>query len=421
MIKKGWDNFFTEIAFIKKLIIQEGYMSFIYRRITSGLLILFFLFAFIKPNSVTASPGLVTITGTIKFQPRNWNSTSQNYLLSQDLAIQLYQYTGGVPILIDSTNTDSFGKYTFASKPIQNLTIFLKVWTQYPVNTLIPENSVMDTHTNIFNFPSDNTYLPNTGQYTKDFTITDQWPGYEALWIFQDLRNTWHYFYNTYYKNGNPYDSGIANVIWEPGVNGYMGINSSYTTPVYIFIADNSKNSMDVVVHEDAHKVMINANGYWYVDSNCFQHSIPRASDFKCAWAEGWADFLPLVVNNDQCYNFGKDKCQGTADQDYYNLELHSRMDNWNDFNWGESVEGRVAGALYDLYDSNNEGMDRIFRGITPIANYALKNPPIQTFQDFWNLWKANEPDTFLSGLTLYWNTIMYININQIYLPRVNK
>lgn len=155
--------------------------------------------------------------------------------------------------------------------------------------------------------------------------------------------------------------------------------------------------------------------------SLCFQHYISRASDFKCAWAEGWADFLPLAVNNDQCYNYSNDKCKGTADQDYYNLELHSRIDNWNDFNWGESVEGRVAGALYDLYDSNNEGMDQIFRGITPIANYALGNPPIQTFQDFWNLWKVNEPDTFLSGLTLYWNTIMVININQIYLPRVNK
>jgi hypothetical protein len=144
----------------------------------------------------------------------------------------------------------------------------------------------------------------------------------------------------------------------------------------------------------------------------------------NCAWTEGWANFFLLAVNGDQCYNFGPNPCQGTADTDYYNLEAHSRADRDQvKFPWGDTVEGRVAGALYDLYDSNNEGFDRISTNFYHIAYFALGGTQITSFYDFWsNHWKFNSgQNPFLSGLTLWWNTIGYINVRQINLPIVIK
>jgi hypothetical protein len=86
-------------------------------------------------------------------------------------------------------------------------------------------------------------------------------------------------------------------------------------------------------------------------------------------------------------------------------------------------VEGRVAGALYDLYDSNNEGFDRISTDFYPIAYFVLGGTRITTFYDFWsNHWEFNSgQNPFLSGLTLWWNTVGYINVRQIDLPTVMK
>ena len=105
-------------------------------------------------------------------------------------------------------------------------------------------------------------------------------------------------------------------------------------------------------------------------------------------------------------------------------LEVHSRADNLAlfNFNWGPAVEGRVAAALYDLYDSNNESYDWVSAGFPPIAHIALGTSQLSTFQDFWNAWNAAYPQiSFPSKVTLWWNTINYGNIQQLFLPVIKN
>jgi hypothetical protein len=178
---------------------------------------------------------------------------------------------------------------------------------------------------------------------------------------------------------------------------------------------------MDTVIHESGHMYMVNANNWWY--TGCPTHYMFISSNINCAWSEGWADFLPLAVNGDQCYNFATvNPCAGVPDQNFYNLEVHGRADNQLQFAWGDNVEGRVASALYDLNDINNDGFDRISTGFYPIAHIALGGTQTTTFQDFWNSWNnSSGQNSFLTGLTLWWNTIPYVNIRQIDLPIVVK
>lgn len=94
-----------------------------------------------------------------------------------------------------------------------------------------------------------------------------------------------------------------------------------------------------------------------------------------CAWSEGWADFLPLLVNNDPCFEWARGPC-GAGGGAFENLEVRSRNDMPPAFPWGDRVEGRIAGALYDLFDNNNEGFDSAAFGFDPIAAIVLDPSP---------------------------------------------
>lgn len=388
---------------------------------------------------VEASYGDVVISGQVTYQPRNWNAQNPNWQVGREMQIDLYHMDfQGNEHYLATTVTDGNGIFAFPSRSNwwspdnRPLNVFFVIITAYP-SSMNPTTSVTDRWSAQYTFASDATFLSHDGNWTKNFAITGAWPSYQAIWTFEDLRNAWNYVHANDFRNGVPYDPGNVKAVWEFNLDcypwlipGYNFICSSfvYGGPVlshFIFIADDDNNSMETVVHETGHLFMVNANGWWYADSNCFVHFISMATDAECAWAEGWADFLPLVVNGDPCYDFSNNPCEGAPDGDYYDLEAHSRADPSNNFQWGDTVEGRVAASMYDLYDANNEGFDWRSAGYGPISRIALGGSQVTTFQDFWNDWLGLSQDPILSGFTLWWNTINYANIQQIYLPVIRR
>jgi hypothetical protein len=85
---------------------------------------------------------------------------------------------------------------------------------------------------------------------------------------------------------------------------------------------------------------MWNKTGWWlWWDIGCYNHQLFSQEDVNCAWSEGWADFLPLVVNGDECYDFGRGPC-GAGGGAFENLETRNRNDLPPLFPWGDAVEG---------------------------------------------------------------------------------
>lgn len=157
---------------------------------------------------------------------------------------------------------------------------------------------------------------------------------------------------------------------------------------------------------------MWNATGWWlWDDLGCvFGHEIFSQEDVLCAYSEGWGDSLPLVVNGDECYDFEIGPCTGEPDVRHYNLETHSRSDDDHQrFPWGDTVEGRVAGALYDLYDSTNEDYDSANFGFAPIVDLVLfQEPHEQMFFIFWQSWMGSGQNRHHAVRAIYQNTIDY-------------
>jgi hypothetical protein len=399
------------------------------RKIMNTLFIVAVILLAIKPSYAAADPGSVVISGQVTYQPRNWNPQQLNWQPGREMKVELFEKDlQGYLHYLDTTYSDGTGNFVFPSRKNwwspdnQQLNISLRVATVYQ-NT-----SVTDRWSAQYAFESDSTFLSYDGSWVKNFTITNGWTDYQAVWIFEDLRNAWNFVHSHDFRNGVPYDPGNVTAMWETSLNCYPWLipgfpficdsSFAYGGPgSFIFIANTSTNSMDVVAHETGHMYMVNANHWWYVSSNCFSHYMFSSIDSGCAWSEGWADFLPLAVNGNSCYNFGPNPCQGN----YYDLEAHNRGDQLSQYDWGETVEGRVAGALYDLYDSNNEGFDGRSAGFGPISSIALGSSQITTFDNFWNHWLGSSQDLFLSGLTLWWNTIEYIDIQQNFLPMIAK
>lgn len=230
-----------------------------------------------------------------------------------------------------------------------------------------------------------------------------------AMWIFQGLRRAWEYIHD---NTGT--DPGSVTARWEKDKNSFfpcVGDPTGTCTWPYppiggIFIGHLDRHSPDVIIHELGHQYMYNASGTWWWPNvgdmlECLSHGIRDQENALCAWSEGWADFLALAVNGDACFDWNNTPCSGL------NLETPTwGTPGWN--NNGDEVEGRVAGALYDLFDEANDGLDQTTFGFAPIWTIVRTAPHEQNFAGFWSSWKAQGYNQHRAVQAIYQNTIDY-------------
>ncbi len=222
-----------------------------------------------------------------------------------------------------------------------------------------------------------------------------------GMWIFQDMQRTREFFLTQTHPMLSP---GFLTAHWEKDRNEEWPCDSSCFQGTHIFIAHNSALSNDIVVHELGHHVMYNRTGQWYIDPACFVHTMFQPINAGCAWFEGWANFFALAVNGDRCYDINQNVCGANS----VDLENHTINDNPQTFPFSDTVEGRVAGALYDLMDFSNEHpwFDTAACGFHWIANNALawvgKN-------NFYHFYQGSPLDVRHDTLRSIWqNTIDY-------------
>lgn len=188
--------------------------------------------------------------------------------------------------------------------------------------------------------------------------------------------------------------------------SGYV-INGDIWGNDWIEIADDHNRIPDIVRHEYGHFVMHKTYGDWFPSGPYPDpHYIDTAYNSSMAWAEGWASFFAVVVDDDGRW-------------DGYGIENISWLNGWDN---GDAVEGRVLGALYDIYDDHEDNLyfeapltniDTISLGFKPIwdvfrgAGYRSDN-----FQKFWQAFKSTySSDAYrvhFSKAALFQNTIDY-------------
>jgi hypothetical protein len=195
---------------------------------------------------------------------------------------------------------------------------------------------------------------------------------------------------NTFMRAAEAYDAVFA--AWQTVPGACWDIRSACRAVVVLWTPDStdgtyySRGSNDVhlaaadpdapitVAHEVTHSIMDDV----YQDNmpstpNCSNHPIRGSSSAGCAWVEGFAEWFPTVIFNDPFFRW--------PDGSSLNLENPT----WGSRNWsdGDTVEGRVAGALIDLSDATNEGTDRVSEGMGNIWS-TFQDHNSTTFAVFW-------------------------------------
>ena len=367
-------------------------------------------------------PGQLSSSGTFSYGDRSGSPK-----VAKHLTAYLYdQDPGGDDDLIGTTTTNENGFFQFPQlvnwdidDPDQNennrrLDLYVVVAADY-YDSQSSRRRVTNLNGDVYKWNS--SIHTNIGDGSTDFTtfLSSQTVSTRAMWIFQDLRKAWQFSKD---HTSTQIDVGGVTAKWQSGTNCYLfdiWICSSLfyagAGGPFLFITDDSIPSSDTIIHEAGHHYMWNMTGFWlWYNTDCFQHGIFSLEDANCAWAEGWADFYPLIVNSengDTCYDFGIGPC-GAGGSAYYNIELINRSSQPPDYYWGDGVEGRVAGALYDIYDAHGDGYDSAAYDFNPIAEIVFWGTVEESYSEFWESWKSNWQDRHHAVRALYQNTIDY-------------
>ncbi len=248
---------------------------------------------------------------------------------------------------------------------------------------------------------NDDCWLCGTQDVYLRFRLTNSrfrvydFAGYTYWWsteTYDDVPNA-EIDFSTRELGGGPYTGAVPifqfmNLAWnfattnggDPGlIAAIYPVSTTQASGNGIQISWNDYDAFDIVVHEYAHAMMYNAYDGWWPPNSTGYHEINRAYNENLAWTEGWADFYPLAVKPDGRFNWEPDDYGWNIETAPYNTDT------------GPACEARVAGALLDLMDYANDGLDQNSSFVVPFSKFWAETMMPQnhsTFIQFWDYLK---------------------------------
>jgi hypothetical protein len=155
------------------------------------------------------------------------------------------------------------------------------------------------------------------------------------------------------------------------------------------FTADAATGTNNTVLHEVGHNVMFNAGTFPEVNDCPRPHYFDYQSGSTCGWTEGWAHTFQVLVNDVH----PPQRCYPPDAEDCFDIEVDPSWDNCGG-GWycgpttSDTVEGHVVGALWDIYDADDDGWDVYSYGAAPIYT-LLESADYDSFDAWWAAWLA--------------------------------
>lgn len=315
----------------------------------------------ISEDSISATAITTSISGRFKYYDWRGNSdevSGARVRVYYKDKFYTWRYLG-----IDYTN--SYGEWSLNNIQIPSDSLYSDKLNVYAILYSVTDDSVdvQDDNSDWYTWKSPSiivysgfigtTYVPENDANRRAIWVMDQVHRvYEKLDNYDNAPNKARVIWDLSHVGGSFFDRGSEEI--------YLGA----------YAADGDSS---IVMHEAAHNFMWDVFGDWFPTSDCpDEHYIEHTSGKTCAWIEGWADFLPLVITNSKYFVFD--------DGSKVNMEDTGSFDD------GDTVEGRVAGALWDLYDSSNDGQDTKSYSFSTIYE-PVYTTRISDFEDYWDEW----------------------------------
>lgn len=331
-------------------------------------------------KSAPNSPGSLTVTGHYKYwtQLNDYRPAPDTYDWAKEVLIEVVRADNGASLGMGYTDLNGYFSITIQNPGNIGFKVINYAYTKYSVGSN-PELRVVEDEAGgttgldyVWRWTTDSVLAAPDG--TTDIGTWYPKKNYEACWLLSDLQRSWKWVW--FYDNRH-IDVGQGTIVWFPTST----IGTHYHPGGQIHLNETDAKSADTVIHEYAHNIMYNKYDKWFPQTNCPKpHYLGENEDIHCAWTEGWANFLPLVINSNPTYTWGSGG--------HTNLETPTwgTPSQWHN---GDGVEGRVAGALWDMYDTANDGGDIFSFGFNEIEDLVF-NKRQNHFYDFWMQWQSN-------------------------------
>lgn len=247
--------------------------------------------------------------------------------------------------------------------------------------------------------------LVNLGLTITPFSLTGS---LRAMWIKNDMDDAYAHLQQ------NSTVRGPFTAEWNSSstIGNYYNLGGNIH-----FKADVTDGTNHTVLHELGHNVMYNAGTFPTTPTDCPNpHFVNLISGTQCAWTEGWASAFANMVNDDPT------RCFAPSATNCISYEVDPSFDEcfpaWDCGFDGHKVEGHVTGALWDLYDADDDGLDINSYGSSEI--YAVMEfSPYSAFLSWWTIWKA-EGYPFEAANSLYQNAIEFTQSYDIDVYSIN-
>lgn len=374
-------------------------------------------------TSLVQATGTVTLTGRWRYHDRDG--------ITRDIDQQVLEIRRGDggpldPRVYCYTSTDGTFSCSF-SHPGTTLRVWVRSWTNYstgPTRLGVfegPEvsggcgsDSVVCSYpvqTGTISCASGSTCA--VGTWVVATSVGEPWLG--AHQMEQDLIRSWKKLrFDSVHPSGsiNPGPTRI-NYPVSSGHGTHAHVNGWDS---WISIEPPNQMSADIVVHEYGHAVMSNLwAGYsprWPTRDCPSPHYISQVSGPGCALSEGFANFWAWYGNQfyDGDGSFSNDgpvfNWPGGAST---NLETRGG----GSYASGDRVEGNVAAAMGDFFDSANEGPssgpgDRLSQGVQHVWHTTYTQSD-DNFAQWWSAYRAHSShEPCESRDVLHHNTINY-------------
>jgi hypothetical protein len=202
------------------------------------------------------------------------------------------------------------------------------------------------------------------------------------------------------------HDCRVIEFNWDPASTRSTAYNQGNNQ---VSLLAQDADDRNVVVHELGHGVMddVYADNFPSTGRSCQQHVLHLANTRECAWTEGFADWFGVAVFNDPTY---RDTGDQTITQSFDTPTWGSvRQDTGDPWQNGDNVEGRVAGAIWDLVDGPGEPVwDRYGEGLQAFWD-SFTAHRANNFAQYWQQRGADGRNVGPDALAaLYQNTIDY-------------
>ncbi|MGJ8662334.1 MAG: hypothetical protein ACSHWU_01730 [Marinicella sp.] len=213
------------------------------------------------------------------------------------------------------------------------------------------------------------------GTLTTEYNLTDS---LRTQWIKYDMDEAHiHMMFNSNFTGPITaewaYDNDDHGNHYHPGGNIH-------------FKSDVGNGTNHTVMHEIGHNVMWNAGTLPAINDCPDPHFVGQVSAPICAWSEGWASAFSNFVNNQPI------KCFPPSTTNCVDYEIHSSFTycvGWYCGPDSDLVEGHVTGAIWDLYDSDDDDFD-IESFNRDLIYDIVENDTNDSIASFWDSWIAD-------------------------------